>query len=48
MEQRYAQTQGPAATEHVPELTLRSLKKRIDQFKDWIARFEARMSSSAS
>ena len=33
--------------EHVRQLTLRSLKKRINQFKEEIARFEARTSSSA-
>jgi hypothetical protein len=38
--------QGPAASEHVRELTLRSLKKRINQFKEEITRFEARASSS--
>jgi hypothetical protein len=49
MEQLYRQTQqAPAANEHVRELTLRSLKKRINQFKEEIARFEARVSSSAS
>ncbi len=39
--------QAPAASEHVRELTLRSLKKRINQFKEEIARFEARVRSSA-
>jgi hypothetical protein len=43
MEKLYAETkQRPAASEHVRELTLRSLKKRINQFKEEIARFEAR------
>jgi hypothetical protein len=32
-----------AASEHVRELTLRSLKKRINQFKEEIARFEPRI-----
>ncbi|MEO8495722.1 MAG: hypothetical protein ABI614_11670 [Planctomycetota bacterium] len=31
---------------YIRELTLRSLKKRINQFKEEIARFEARISSS--
>jgi hypothetical protein len=44
LEQLYQQTkQGPTTTsEHVRGLTLRSLKKRINQFKEEIARFEAR------
>ncbi len=38
----YAQTQqGPATSEHVRELTLRSLRKRINQFKEEITRFQA-------
>jgi hypothetical protein len=41
----YVQTQqNPAASEHVRELTLRSLKKRINQFKEEITRFEAHVS----
>jgi hypothetical protein len=48
LEQLYARTQqGPASSEHVRELTLRSLKKRINQFKEEIARFEAHASSGA-
>jgi hypothetical protein len=44
LEQLYAKTQqGPATSEHVRELTLRSLKKRIKQFKEEILRFEARV-----
>ena len=43
LERLYAKTQqGSATSEHVRELTLRSLKKRINQFKEEIARFEAR------
>ncbi len=38
---------GPANSEHVRELTLRSLKKRINQFKEEIIRFEARASRAA-
>jgi hypothetical protein len=34
--------QTPTTDEHVRELTLRSLKKRMNQFKEEIARFEAR------
>jgi hypothetical protein len=36
-----------AESEHVRELTLRSLKKRINQFKEEITRFEARARSNA-
>jgi hypothetical protein len=43
LEHLYAKTaQAPSGDEHVRELTLRSLKKRINQFKEEIARFEAR------
>ena len=46
LEQLYLKTQQSAATsKHVRELTLRSLKKRINQFKEEITRFEARASS---
>jgi len=49
LEQLYAKTrQGPAASEHVRELTLRSLKKRINQLKEEITRFETRVSPTAS
>ncbi len=48
LEQLYTKIlQGPATREHVRELTLRSLKKRINQFKEEITRFEARVSSAA-
>ena len=43
LEQLYAKIrQGSASNEHVQGLTLRSLKKRINQFKEEIARFKAR------
>ena len=43
LEQIYAKIQrGPATSEHVRELTLRSLKKRINQFQEEITRFVAR------
>ncbi len=38
--------QEPAEHEHVRQLTLRSLKKRMNQFKEEIARFESRMHPS--
>ena len=48
LEQHYAKTrQGSASDEHVRELTLRSLKKRINQFKEEITRFEARAGSAS-
>jgi hypothetical protein len=39
--------QGSATSEHVRELTLRSLKKRINQFKEEITRFEVRVKPAA-
>ncbi len=43
LEQLFAKTQtDPSSSEHVRELALRSLKKRINQFKEEIIRFEAR------
>ena len=48
LEQLYLETkQGSVTSEHVRELTLRSLKKRINQFKEEITRYEARASSGA-
>ena len=48
LEQLYAKLQQSAATnDHIRELTLRSLKKRINQFKEEITRFEAPLSPSA-
>ena len=48
LEQLYLETkQGPTTSEHVRELTLRSLKKRINQFKEEITRFEAHAGSGA-
>jgi len=44
LEQLYLKTeQGQAVSAHVRELTLRSLKKRINQFKEEITRFETRV-----
>jgi len=40
--------QEPAVNEHVRDLSLRSLKKRINQFKEEIARFESRLRSAVS
>jgi hypothetical protein len=46
MEQLYEEIrQKPAENEHVRELTLRSLKKRINQFKEEIVWFECRVRS---
>ena len=47
LEQLYERKrQEPTADAHIQELTLRSLKKRINQFKEEISRFEARVSST--
>jgi len=48
LEELYSKTRHePASSEHVRDLTLRSLKKRINQFKEEIARFKARASPVA-
>ena len=47
LEQLYERKREEPTDEHVRQLTLRSLKKRINQFKEEIARFEARTSSPA-
>jgi hypothetical protein len=47
LEQLYERKRQEPGDEHVRELTLRSLKKRINQFKEEIARFEARTMSAA-
>lgn len=48
LEECYTRTQtGPIESEHVRELSLRSLKRRINQFKEEIARFESRVGSAA-
>lgn len=45
LEERYTKTEQALSSDaHVRELTLRSLKKRMNQFKEEIARFEARVS----
>ena len=47
--QLYTKTeQAPSTDGHVRELTLRSLKKRMNQFKEEIARFEARVSQATA
>ncbi len=48
LEQLYEKKQQEPTDEHVRELMLRSLKKRINQFKEEIARYEARSRSPAS
>jgi len=45
MEQLYEKKCQEPNDEHIRELTLRSLKKRINQFKEEIARYEARAGS---
>lgn len=47
LEQLCAKTQqATSSDEHIRELTLRSLKNRINRFKEEIARFEARAGES--
>jgi hypothetical protein len=49
LEQLCAKTQqATSPDEHVRELTLRSLKSRINRFKEEIARFEARAGESTA
>ena len=47
LEQLYERKQHEPTDKHVQELTLRSLRKRINQFKEEIARYEARAGSPA-
>ncbi len=47
LEQLYQSKRQEPTDEHIRELTLRSLKKRINQFKEEIARYEARAGSPA-
>ena len=42
LEQLYETKRQAQDDDHIRELTLRSLKKRINQFKEEIARYEAR------
>ncbi len=49
LEQLYAQTESsPAENAYVKDLTLRSLRRTINQLKEEIARFQARASSGTS
>jgi hypothetical protein len=49
LEARYqAVRQDPGEDAHIQELTLRSLKRMINQMKEEVARFKARKSSGAS
>ena len=47
LEQIFEKKRQESGNDHVRELTLRSLKKRINQFKEEIARFEARAPRSS-
>ena len=47
LEQLFERKRQEPADEHVREQTLRSLKRRINQFKEEMARFEARIRSPA-
>ena len=44
----YEKKQQESGNEYVRDLTLRSLQKRINQFKEQIARFESRVTTSVS
>ncbi len=48
LERLYEKKQREPGNEYVRELTLRSLRKRINQFKEQIARFEARATTSST
>jgi hypothetical protein len=48
MEDQYAKTaKGSAESEYVRTLTMRSLRKRINQFKEEVARYEAHAGTSS-
>ena len=40
LEQLYEKTRTESSDPHIRDLTMRSLKKRINQFKEELARFE--------
>ena len=48
LEDLYASEAQQTPGDHVRALTLRSLKKRINQFKEEIARFESRVNSASA
>lgn len=49
LEARYRSvSQAPGDDAHIQELTLRSLKRMIDQMKEELARYESRRSSQAN
>jgi len=48
LERLYEKKQQESGNEYIRDLTLRSLQKRINQFKEQIARFEARATTPAS
>ena len=49
LEQFYVEAQQrPMTSEHVRKWTLRSLKKRINQFKEEIVRFQSRTHEAAA
>jgi hypothetical protein len=47
LQELYAAKEKEVPDDHVRVLTLRSLKNRINQFKEEIARFESRANSAA-
>jgi uncharacterized small protein (DUF1192 family) len=48
LEDLFASKAQQASSDHVRALTLRSLKKRINQLKEEIARFESHVNSAAA
>jgi uncharacterized small protein (DUF1192 family) len=46
LQELYAAKEQEASDDHVRALTMRSLKKRINQFKEEIARFESHANSA--
>ncbi len=46
LEQLHENKRQEPGSDHIHELTMRSLKKRINQFKEEIARYEARASTT--
>jgi hypothetical protein len=47
LEELYERKRQEPGDDHVRDLTLQSLKRRINRFKEELARFEARASSAA-
>jgi hypothetical protein len=48
LEARYASSQKAAGSDHIQELSARSLKRLINQLKEEIARFESRAAEEST